>query len=68
MRAKNRLEGYMRKTIQIDEAEYKRAMKYGADALINKNIAHDKAEVNEIDGKYWLSFEDYPMGQNDWQE
>lgn len=56
----------MRKAFQIDEAEYKLAMKKGADVLINKNRRDriKNAEVNAIDGEYWLSYEeaDYMTG------
>lgn len=59
----------MRHVVMIDEAEYKLAVKNGAEALISKAYEPYNAEVNEIDGEYWLSFEtDYPFGRNDWQE
>lgn len=49
----------MRKAIQIDEAEYKIAAKKGAEVLINKDKRPhiSNAEVNAIDGEYWLSYD-----------
>ena len=58
----------MRKAIQIDEAEYKLALTKGAETLINKNKRDriKNAEVNAIDGEYWLSYDeaDYMTGWN----
>lgn len=55
----------MRKAFQIDEAEYKLGLKKGARSLINKNIRPyvSNAEVNAIDGEYWLSYEIDEMAQ-----
>jgi hypothetical protein len=49
----------MRKTFEIDEAEYKRACKEGAKSLIKLSMRPyaENAEVNEIDGAYWLSYD-----------
>lgn len=49
----------MRKAYQIDEAEYKLGLKKGAEALINKNMRPyiKNAEVNAIEGEYWLSYD-----------
>ena len=49
----------MQKSFKIDEAEYKRACKYGADSLINKNMRPyaSNAEVAEVNGEYWLSYQ-----------
>lgn len=59
----------MRYAVRIDKAEYKHACKHGAAVLINKNFEPYNAEVYEINGEYWLSYEtDYPYGRNDWQE
>jgi hypothetical protein len=45
--------------MEIDGAEYKRACKNGAITLINKDMRPyaSNAEVNEIDGAYWLSYD-----------
>lgn len=49
----------MRRTLQIDEVEYKIAGKNGAITLINKAMQPyaKNAEVNEINGEYWLSYD-----------
>lgn len=49
----------MRKSFKIDKAEYKRGMQYGAEILINKDERPyiKNAEVNEVLGEYWLSFD-----------
>ena len=49
----------MRKSFKIDKVEYKRGMQYGAEILINKDERPyiKNAEVNEVLGEYWLSFD-----------
>ena len=50
----------MRLKITIDEAEYKMAQKHGAMSLIAKDKQKyiSKAEVVEIGGKYYLTYEE----------
>ena len=49
----------MRKAYKIDEFEYKRANKLGAEVLINKRDRPNvkNAEVYETFGEYWLAYE-----------
>ena len=47
----------MRKAYKIDEFEYKRAQKLGADVLIRKGLNHKNANVFETFGEYWLEYE-----------
>lgn len=56
----------MQKSFRIDEVEYKRGLRYGAEILINKGLRPyiTNAEVCEIDGEYWLSFDTDEKGGN----
>jgi hypothetical protein len=47
----------MRKAYRIDEFEYKRAQKLGADVLIRKDQHPKNARVFETMGEYWLEYE-----------
>lgn len=48
----------MFKSFKIDEVEYKRACKEGAESLINKDMRPyvKNAEVMEAGGDFWLSY------------
>lgn len=47
----------MRKAYKIDEFEYKRALKLGAEVLIRKDQYPKNARVFETFGEYWLEYE-----------
>lgn len=54
----------MRKAYKIDQFEYKRAMRYGAEILIRKDEHPVRAEVYETFGEYWLAYETEDKKEN----